>query len=726
MSKIKSNINDRMDSIDFFETVNLNHVKHFLTLKDSELIEKYEEFCIDEGKEDIPDKKEMMIQISMARRIASQYLDIDKDHIRRTYKSKDEQRHWVLGVGIQKIAGFMRNYFCKDLYDHDIVNCHPSIFLYLCKKIPNLNYPYLESYINDRETILKDNFITKIGINKLINKDKPEKQKTPWLIGFCEEIVRLKDILLSTIQHNFNPKIKKGEKKCLNPKSSVFSQIITKIETKAMKLVFKKYGQKISIPMYDGFLCKEKIPIEELEETTIKYGLKWKHKDVDTNIEYSEFNELQIHDFNFLKTKWEKEIAFIAQSNTFINIKSGNEMNEKTINNWASNWMCYDEENDKKKVKFLPLWLGHYKRFCYEVMDFLPYVNEEQKNKIPKEIYNTFIPFPRKHLSDINTIPTEFNEYLTGAFKEDDKINYIIKYIAHLLQFPQELPETIIVMKGLEGSGKDSLLKLIGKLIGINYVGVVEDIDSIFGSFNETLSKKIVLCLNEMDAKKFIPNREAIKNQSTCATNRINCKHLTPRVEKNVIRMFIFSNNYDPVIISPTDRRFVVLTMNDELVKNDDYWNGFYDDYLANDEKMNQLYSYLLNYNLNNWKPKERLITKELRLSQFNNIQPFVKYLYIELNKNIGDSVFTMQDNNIIIQKSYFLSLLHDYYTECDYGFKKKTVTEMMGQISGIIMKRNSELSYYYIIDKEKTINTLEKAYALRDFKDFFIENEED
>jgi len=719
MDKIKSNINDKMDTIDFLETVNLNHIKHFLTLKDNELIGMYADYKIENNKE-VPDKKKMMEKIKKARQICSQYLEIDKDHIKRTYKSKNEKRHTVRGIGIQGLPGFIRNYFCKDLYDHDIINSHPSVFLYLCKKIPNLNYNYLESYVNDRETILKNNFITKHQIISLINMDKHIKQKTPWLVGFCEEISTLKDILLNTIQHNFLP----DKDKPKNPKSSVFSQILHKYETKAMKLVFKKYGEKISIPMYDGFLSKEIISIEELEETTSKYGLKWKHKDVNTDIEYSDFNELQINDFNFLKRKWEKEIAFIAQSNTFINIKSGIEMNETTIKNWASNWTCFDE--DDKRVKFLPLWLGSCDRVCCEKMDFLPYINEEQKNKISKDIYNTFKPFPREQLEDINTTPIEFDEYLKGAFKEDDKIKYIIGYIAHLLQFPQELPETIIVMKGLEGSGKDSLLKLIGRLIGRDYVAVVEDINAIFGQFNETLGQKLVICLNEMDAKKFIPNREAVKNQATCPTNRINPKHYTPRIETNLVRIFILSNNYDPVIISPTDRRFVVLTMNDELVRNHEYWNGFYNDYLANDEKMDELYSYLSNYNLDNWKPKDRVITNELRQAQFNNIQPFVKFLYIELNKKIGDSVFTLKKNDIIIQKSYLLSILHNYYNECDYGYKKKAVSEMIAQISGITLKRNKELNEYYLIDKEKTIYLLEKAYGLCEFKEFFIENDED
>ena len=53
---------------------------------------------------------------------------------------------------------------------------------------------------------------------------------------------------------------------------------------------------------------------------------------------------------------------------------------------------------------------------------------------------------------------------------EEDAYNYLINYIADLLQNPQKLPEVCLVFKSKQGLGKDLMINYIEKLIGDKYV----------------------------------------------------------------------------------------------------------------------------------------------------------------------------------------------------------------------------------------------------------------
>ena len=718
-----NNNEQSLNSIKFKEKIDLFRGKHILSMKNNELIEYYQLYNNEkeDGTPTIIDKKEMMLEIVKARKLCAGYLKIDSDIIEREYKSNNEKRHYVKGgVGLQLLPAFIRNYLGHKLYDHDIINSHPTIMLYLSSKVNGLDNECLKEYVNDREQVLKKNNISKNGIIELINQDNPKKQPTHWLSNFVDEIKTIKEVLIKTIPHNYTPNMNKKN----NPKSSVFSQILHKYETKVMKLVYDKYKNDVSVPMYDGFLSHSIISIDELNELTNKYGVKWKHKEVDSCIiEPDTINDLAVKDYGFLKTKWEKEVSFISQQNTFIINANRISVSNQAIINWSANWICPNTE-DGKMEKFLPQWLSDVDRHCFETMDSYPYNKDLGNDPKPKNVYNTFIPFKRNKIDDSNIeITPIFKEYLEKGYTDEVKIEYIIKYLSHLIQYPEDLPEVIIVLKGLEGAGKDSLIKLITALIGITYVFSTEDIDPVFGNFNGSISGKLVVQLNEMEQKKFIPIQEGLKDYATREYNNINEKYLTARIEKNRVRQILISNHYDPVLPSATDRRYIILLLNDLLVNNKEFWDKFYA-WLKDSKEMDKLYTYLLNYDISNWKPKNRLITNEYRIAQYNNIQPYIKYLYITLCKDIEnidkDIYLPYKDGEYKILKRDLSIELEKFYKEADYGYKKKKVNEYLTGTSGITKKRCNNAGEYYIIDIKKLENTLLNANGLKEFLDFF------
>ena len=707
-----------LNNISFDERIDIYRVKHILTMNNNELLDYYVKYNNENDKE--IDKKEMIIELNKARKLCSNYLKLNETIVKKEYKSTSEKRHYLVGDGLQTLPTFIRNYLGHKLYDHDIINSHPSIMLYLSTaKVKNLKNDYLKEYVNNRDKVLVENAIDKHSILKLINTDNPKKQNTHWLNNFVDEVKKIKEVLLSTIPHNYTPNLKKKS----NPKSSIFAQILHKWETKVMKIIYSNYPKEVSVPMYDGFLSHSIIPIDDLNKLTEKYGVKWKHKPVESDIiEPETINELSIRDYNFLKSKWEDEISYISSLGSYIINESGIYMNKTNTIDFSANWVCPNEEG--KMDKFLPQWLADVNRKCFDSLDFIPYNKDLKEDPTPKNIYNKFIPFKRNKIDGDIEIPDMFNDYLNKGYKDPTKIEYLIKYLSHLIQKPEELPEVIIVLRGLEGAGKDSLIKLISALIGKCYVYSTEDTDPIFGNFNASISGKLIVQLNEMEQKKFIPIQEGLKDFATREYNNINQKYQTERTETNSVRQILVSNHFDPVMPSATDRRYIILCLMDKLVNDKEFWDKFYT-WIKNDDEMDKLYTYLLNYDISNWKPKERLITTELRTAQWNNIQPYLKYLYqtlfIEIDKIDKEIYVKCGDGEYRILKKDLSNELEKYYKEVDYKYAKKKVNENINTITGFTKKRCSKNGEFYIINIEQVRETLLNARGLRNFLDFFV-----
>jgi len=100
----------------------------------------------------------------------------------RNYTAKLGRWFAKNGVGIQSLPRKIRHTICKGLYiDLDFKNCHPVILSTLCKN-NNIECPYLNNYIENRETLLakwsndldinkedcKQNFLAMLNGNKTI------------------------------------------------------------------------------------------------------------------------------------------------------------------------------------------------------------------------------------------------------------------------------------------------------------------------------------------------------------------------------------------------------------------------------------------------------------------------------------------------------------------------------------------------------------------------------
>lgn len=206
-----------------------------------------------------------------------------------TYKTKykfaqnqQNGRMYVRGFGIQSVPCLLKCYLlegvkCKDI---DMVNAHFSILKYLCRK-HNIKCPLLSKYVKKRKSVLDRLKVTKMDFILTLYNDKCINNK---LFDFYKEFDVIKSKINELEKHNINFTKTKSK----NPVSALLCRILCYYENEILQEVINKY--ECYIPYYDGFIGHININIDDLNEYTKKYKIKWAVKSLENNISLDDIN----------------------------------------------------------------------------------------------------------------------------------------------------------------------------------------------------------------------------------------------------------------------------------------------------------------------------------------------------------------------------------------------------------------------------------------------------
>ena len=210
--------------------------------------------------------------------------------------------------------------------------------------------------------------------------------------------------------------------------------------------------------------------------------------------------------------------------------------------------------------------------------------------------------------------------------------DYLINYMAQLIQRPEVNPEVALVLRGTTGVGKDTYAEIITKLIGLDFVHNTEDISEAFpktddGGFNSVMKNKLLLVFNETSGQDTSKIKEQIKGQITRKYTNIKEKYLNPTKQKNHSRLVFLSNGNSPLIIEWNDRgRFFLLKVGSKFKGKTEYWNKLYKN-INNQNKMNELLTYLLHRDISDFVPANPPYSKAYAIATSVSVPTHVRYL---------------------------------------------------------------------------------------------------
>ena len=343
------------------------------------------------------------------------------------------------------------------------------------------------------------------------------------------------------------------------------------------------------------------------------------------------------------------------------------------------------------ETKFIKEWLDDEKLLCYNKSDFIPY-NAINRFINSESMYNLFNGYNENILTkyDINNkdkILTPFLELLNSICGDNELYSdYFIKFLAHMIQKPNEKIPICFILKGKQGTGKNLLLSAISNIIGKEYYISSSRPDDFFGQYAEGFYRKLLVNMNECESKDTFDFEGKIKSFITEDTININPKFVRPTEVRNIARIIITTNkpNPIPIDVKSIDRRFVVYAGTEKYLDkkyNSIFWKKLYEHFNKN-EFIACLYDYLNNINIENYNwMKYRPITEEYKNMRrlYSPVEALFLEHYITILKLERNDRF-LEDNNFNKKKDDYekitLSTLCRIYNEfCkNNGFIKNDV----------------------------------------------------
>ena len=359
-----------------------------------------------------------------------------------------------------------------------------------------------------------------------------------------------------------------------------------------------------------------------------------------------------------------------------------------------------------KKKEFVRTWLKDPLIRTYKFLDFAPCL------KLPNNVYNLWNGWEASKLPK------------TTLKFEDSKIYQHMKYIyneafefqcdkyAYMIQTGKK-SDVCNVLSSDQGTGKDTTNNYIGNnILGKKYYLNEDYIDMLIGeSFNDMISNKVLVVLNESKKAKLDDIMGAVKNAITREKNSIRAKFVKPREETNNITWEILTNSYDAVSIEKGDRRFLAIKITNEHKEDTKYFNELYEE--INSKKYDRAcYDFFNN--------------RKIKIKNFQNERPITNYYKKLQEKNIPiiaqflTQIMMKEKGELKLQATLFFNRYVNFLKE--NGFEYKTNSTKFGlELSQIapIKKKNTKKCVMYEIQ----IDELRKY--LIDEK-FYIPDEQD
>jgi len=193
-------------------------------------------------------------------------------------------------------------------------------------------------------------------------------------------------------------------------------------------------------------------------------------------------------------------------------------------------------------------------------------------------LLNTYIPYTPERPANYAAVKAVLDDYADRLFHQskDDK-KYVLQLCADIIANPARRPQWGVIMRGMSGTGKSSLIGLLKVATGGRYVWSENDYAPAFSQFSEVLPNSLVVCFDDATAGRH--TYEDLKLAVTRDTANVQIKNVQSILEREVFaRVFVLSNSHRPFVMPADDRRFYVteyLTHLHDFAESETYYERF-------------------------------------------------------------------------------------------------------------------------------------------------------
>ena len=249
-----------------------------------------------------------------------------------------------------------------------------------------------------------------------------------------------------------------------------------------------------------------------------------------------------------------------------------------------------------KRISIAPWWLTNKNRSSYkDVGFFAPPLD------VPTRMLNLWTGFAVDAMEGDWSLMQKHIEYILA--NGDPVVDeYIIKWLAWTIQNPGLPSEVALVFRGLKGAGKGTLATELCKIFGPHATHVSRSDLFAGGRFNGHLDRCSLLFADEALWAGNKDHEGALKAMITEPDTMIERKGVDARKAPNTLSIIMASNNEWVVPTSVDERRFVVMDVSKEKLRNFEYFGNIKAE-MNNGGREAMLYD-LLNLDLGDWHPR--------------------------------------------------------------------------------------------------------------------------
>jgi hypothetical protein len=302
----------------------------------------------------------------------------------------------------------------------------------------------------------------------------------------------------------------------------------------------------------------------------------------------------------------------------------------KNVTTKASN----KEDTKTQAAKFWGFtngWVNDENMKTYYLYNYYP-----DNSMCPVNCKNLWKPFPilktpLDESADTSKI-TDFMKTLLG-----DCYDYVLNWLAHIVQKPERKTEVCILLYGSQGCGKSTIGEyLLRKIIGLDKMIITSKADKMFGKFVNTQGKLLAV-LNECCGKDTFNICDILKDAITMTTTEQEKKGVDAVAVTDYTNFIFTTNNINSVKIEEGDRRFMPIEISEELKNNKHYFEALYAD-LDNTKIMRKFYQELMDRPLKDFNlVMDRVSTelmKDMKAMNKNCMKDFIEYWKMQVANN--------------------------------------------------------------------------------------------
>lgn len=322
---------------------------------------------------------------------------------------------------------------------------------------------------------------------------------------------------------------------------------------------------------------------------------------------WADLEEIDISEVELLKFALNSKVAIVRSMSRVADIESGSLMTTSAFTELV--YAHYQAEvvlpdGNTKDVNVAKLWLKDERKLQVEGLMYSPGQPTIHMDKHGKSYLNTW--------RGMGVDPTHgqvdgWLELLSSNLGDLELQEWVLNWLAYPLQHPGAKLNTLLLIFGPSGTGKDLFLSPMHQIYGANAVKVSND--ELKSTFTSLYAARQFIHADELKRTPSASDsvNQKIKGMVTNAMMTVNRKGDPEYKIRNVANLAITSNYYDCVKLDEDDRRAAIIRWSPVTEALDrrgmqDYWRPLAK-WLESDAGAAAIYAYLLDRNLTGFDP---------------------------------------------------------------------------------------------------------------------------